>query len=49
MESNPQTSTEQYWEKAVLDFDHNGLQVYYINSLWYILYWVLVGSKTINI
>jgi len=26
MESNPQTSTEQYWEKAVLDFDHNGLQ-----------------------
>jgi len=26
VESNPQTSTEQYWEKAVLHFDHDGLQ-----------------------
>jgi len=26
VESSPQTSTEQYWEKAVLHFDHDGLQ-----------------------
>ena len=37
MESNPQTSTEQYWEKAVLDFDHNGLQVYKFSMVYIIM------------